>query len=216
MSQAVNPCLTDPNVPLSYLPLLSLLLTSCVVEIHDASLEIPVRDPFDRVVVDLPAGDVTLTGEGTGDVTVTADLTWVGADCPTVEARVRDDTLFVEGGCQEPALGWCTVDVQAALPAGLPVEVRTGSGDVVLTNLSPSIMETGSGDLVVEMRAHFEEIEGITGSGDVDLTVPAGTYRLDLDTGAGDVDIRRVSDDPQASSEIRVRTGCGDITVTGW
>ncbi|MBN1337326.1 MAG: DUF4097 family beta strand repeat protein [Deltaproteobacteria bacterium] len=216
---------------LSCLP--CLLLASCVVEVHDTSERVSVQEPFDRVVVALDSGDVTLNGGGAESVTVRADLAWVGGACPTWDAWVEDGTLYVEGGCQEPALGWCAVDIQAELPAGLPVEIRTGSGDVGIEGLGSAQVETGSGDvevldgavavdvesgsgdLVVEMAAPFDRIEGRTGSGDVDLTVPAGAYVLDLDTGSGGVDIQRVACDSEAVSLIRVRTGSGDITLTG-
>jgi hypothetical protein len=234
------------------LPFLVLLPAACVVAVHDDTDEILVAEAFDRVVVDLDAGGVILTaGEG-GDVVVVADLTWVGQTCPSFDARVRDGVLVIDGRCDGTDLGWCSVDVEAAVPPGLPVEVRTGAGDVVLERAGEVDVETGSGDvgiegaagsvrvetgsgdvsawgiagrtasftsgsgdLVLRVVGSFEQVIGETGSGDVDLEVPAGAYLLDLDTGSGDVEWWGVDDDPGAGAAIWLRSGSGDITVTG-
>lgn len=236
----------------SCLPLLVLLPAACVVAVHDDTDEIPVAEPFDRVVVDLDAGGVILTAGDGEEVVVTADLRWVGQTCPVVDAQVRDGVLVIDGRCDGTDLGWCSVDVEAAVPPGLPVEVRTGAGDVDLERVGDVDVETGSGDvgiegaqgsvrvetgsgdvsarriagrtasftsgsgdLVLQVAGSFEQVIGETGSGDVDLEVPEGAYLLDIDTGSGDVDLWGVDDDPGASAAIWLRSGSGDITVTG-
>jgi hypothetical protein len=264
------------------------LLSACVVAVHEETDEIAVAEAFDRVVVDLDSGSVTVTGDGVGDVVVAARLTWVGEDCPAFDARVRDGTLYVEGRCDSPNLGFCGVDVSFAVPPDLPVEVTTGSGDVRLQAVGAVGAETGSGDveiegaagavdvetgsgdvsvsevdgqadvvsgsgnlrlddvagavraetgsgdvdafgiggrtasftigsgyLVLRMAGDFEQVVGETGSGDVDLTVPGGEYLLDVETDSGDVDLYGVQDARDAAAAIWLRSGSGDITVTG-
>jgi hypothetical protein len=181
------------------------------------------------VTVDVGSGDVKLRG---GDI--------AGA---TVSARIQGDsnhlghslagghlTLFDD--CNE---NHCSVDITATIPWGVPVELRTGSGDLTLDGLlgklslhtgsgdvhgyalagTDLVTTTGSGDVELDVTTPAEHIQVRTGSGDVLLDVPSGTYAVRIDTGSRDEHVHGVTNDGTAPGSVEITTGSGDVTIRG-
>jgi DUF4097 and DUF4098 domain-containing protein YvlB len=129
----------------------------------------------------------------------------------------------------------CSVDIGATVPTGVPIELRTGSGDCTLDGLLGTLSihtgsgdidgwalagteldaTTGSGDVRLDVTAPAERVHVRTGSGDVFLDVPSGSYDLRVDTGSGDEHFHSVSNDSSAPGTLEITTGSGDVTIRG-
>jgi DUF4097 and DUF4098 domain-containing protein YvlB len=116
--------------------------------------------------------------------------------------------------------GYVSIDITATIPAGLGLDIGTGSGDVDLDDRQgPVKVSSGSGDVVAgNMRAGFEMSTGsgdlhlgfVTGpckfsAGSGDLTLDGVKGSLEATTGSGDQDIDKVTGD------VRISTGSGDV-----
>lgn len=126
-----------------------------------------------RLILRLRSGDVTLSDSGGTHVE------------GTVEA-VREPRIDQHGSWLTIQSGRQEVDVRLAVPAGIDVQIRTRSGDVI------SCVPLGS-------------VSVVTGGGDVRLTRVGGTAQAYTDS--GDVDVNELEGDAQ------VRSGSGQITV---
>lgn len=168
--------------------ILFLALSGCFVTHVDTSTEDFVEEaPFDAVVIELDAGSVEVLGDPEAIGAVGTVVTSWGGRVPEVEHYVDEGVLHVVGRC-EPLQIVCTVDLELVVPTGVAVTVETGSGDVLVEEL------TG-------------DVDARTGSGDVDLARLAG--HVEVDTGSGDVSLCDVS------GNVVAETGSGDVQATG-
>lgn len=186
-------------------------------------------EAIQSVTVDVGSGDVTLRGRDVAGATVTARI---DGDSNHLGHSVEDGHLVLFDDCHDDQ---CGVDITATVPAGAPVELHTGSGDITVEDLlgtlalhtgsgdiegwglagTDLVATTGSGDVELDARATAERIHVRTGSGDVRLDVPSGSYALRVDTGSGDTSVRGVSDDGAAPATLEVTTGSGDVVIRG-
>ena len=96
------------------------------------------------------------------------------------------------------------LDLQAQLPANVPVSIHTGSGDVYAGGLAQLETHTGSGDLHIDHIAGEVSVTG--GSGDVELS-DIGSLRVGS-MGSGDIKARNVREGVNVGN-----VGSGDITL---
>lgn len=159
-------------------------------------------------VVYVPAGVDVDVFTGSGDVRVVdARSAGVSTGSGDVEARRIDGTLVVETGSGD-------VDVS---DVGGGLTVLTGSGDVVAERLwsLQATIDTGSGDVRVQMVEVPASLTVETGSGDLVAELVGGRYDLRTRTRSGDVRVSGVTIDTHADSVVDLETGSGDIRVTG-
>lgn len=177
------------------------------------------------VRIEVDAGDVTVEAGGTS---VQVGRTLRGAAGRTVTQRVENGILRIEARCE--SLLPCGADIALTVPAGLPVDVRTGEGNVRVAGLAGDLsIEVGDGDIRAEdlrgatvrvqagwgdARLSFaatpSEVSIGVGVGDVVLSVPAGGYDLDVASlGAPDVSVAQDAAGPR----LHVRTASGTATV---
>jgi len=100
-----------------------------------------------------------------------------------------------------------TIDYEISAPKGIALNLRSGSGDVEIDNLSRFLKaETGSGSI----RAHGigGPAELHTGSGDVDLEQSA-PGEVKASTGSGTIRLHSLN------GSVSARTGSGDIEADG-
>lgn len=113
--------------------------------------------------------------------------------------------------------------LQVRVPATLPVNVDSGSGDVHASNLAALDFDSGSGDLTADhitgalslrlgsADAKVREVGSVhlheTGSGDVQIDTVHGDVRAD-ESGSGDLGFRNVSGSVSVGE-----TGSGDVTL---
>jgi len=115
------------------------------------------------------------------------------------------------------------------------VDVDTGSGDVELVDIVGSVVattgsgsvdgdglvskdvvvDTGSGDVTLDLLEAPSEVDIDTGSGDVRLDLPGGRYALSTDTGSGDVRVNGITADRASGRRLNVDTGSGDVVIKG-
>ncbi|MCZ4122432.1 DUF4097 family beta strand repeat-containing protein [Streptomyces sp. H39-S7] len=142
-----------------------------------------------------------------------------------------DYELTVPAGASvKVSTGSGDVDVQGVASANL----KTGSGDIDVSGVAGALTTwAGSGDLTGtglggadvsatassgEIRLTFvkapQKVAIKASSGDVTVHVPGGPYATDVSTGSGDEHVS-VPADPSATARIQVRTGSGDVTLSG-
>lgn len=112
--------------------------------------------------------------------------------------------------------GWndayARMDLVVEIPARLPVDVRDGSGEIVLRSIAAVHIDDGSGAIDVEDVAGPVEIED--GSGDLRI-VRAGS--VVVDDGSGSIEIAEVEGSVRiiedGSGGIDIRDVGGDVTI---
>jgi hypothetical protein len=188
-----------------------------------------IEEPVVSVTVDVGAGDILLRGAEVSAVTIDARI-----EGPSnhLGHAWQDGELVIFDDCHDHH---CSVDLNVLVPEGVGLALHTGSGDIeVARTRGPLLLrtgsgdiagssvfggdtdvETGSGDVELEVPGEIGQLLAKSGSGDIRLDVPAGAYRLDVSTGSGDREVRGVDDAADASGSLRVRTGSGDITIRG-
>ncbi|MFZ1946526.1 MAG: DUF4097 family beta strand repeat-containing protein, partial [bacterium] len=129
------------------------------------------------------------------------------------KGKIKGDVIFK---------GFVSLDITVSVPAGIGLDVLTGSGDVVIDNRTGAIkVRSGSGDITVEQAGQGAEVK--TGSGDIRLT--SGRARSLVSTGSGDIFVTELDGGLEASTgsgeinierlsgDARLSTGSGDISV---
>jgi len=124
--------------------------------------------------------------------------------------KLQGDRLVVERkkdkhlGLSQLTKGYVSIDIEVGLPAGMRLDVRTGSGDVEIADREgPVEIDTGSGDVEVGVAAAGLDVN--TGSGDVE--VETARHVVNLDTGSGDIFVGGIG------GNGKISTGSGDVTV---
>jgi len=205
------------------------LLSGChEADIHEESAVI--TDQVDSVVVDVGSGDITLVERDVSEVTVHATI---DGDTNHLGHDLVDGRLTLFDVCNDDH---CSVDIDATVPYGASVQLRTGSGDVLVEGATAGIVvdtgsgdvrghaisgvalgvTTGSGNVELSVSDPAENIVLRTGSGDVDLHVPTGSYAFNVSTGSGDESFQGVGQDPSSVGRIDVHTGSGDVAIRGF
>jgi DUF4097 and DUF4098 domain-containing protein YvlB len=178
-----------------------------------------------RLVVEAGAADLTVTGGDRSDVRVELHRRWSWRK-PTVNGRLEDGVLRLGRGCRGAILGTCDVTIRIQAPAGIPLVVRTGSGNVTAEGMRAGVdLRTGSGDvrgslLQGTVTAHTRsgnvaveqvtgDVEVTSGSGDVSATAVAG-HNIKVRTSSGNASIEAMAPAPEL---VAASTGSGDIEV---
>ena len=132
-------------------------------------------------------------------------------------------------------VGSCTSDYRVAVPANVPVVIRSSDGDVHIAAFRGSAdVQTGSGNVFVDGFCGFalsvktgsgsaratatcspQTLNLRSSSGDVEATVPAGGYRIEADSSNGHTDVSGVQRNSGAPYEIQALSNDGDVTVRG-
>jgi len=175
---------------------------------HTYTVEVPINEAFGTGVTGLSvraAGDVVVTGEGTGSVTGTATVRVRArtaeqakryAEEMKLVPRYSGKTLYLEisrPGSVPAAIGMYPSFV-LTVPSDSDLEIRTVSGDIEVDGVCGSlVLDSVSGDVRVDespVRVSVNmvsgDFEGVLGndmdelfvknvSGDVKIEVPAGT-----------------------------------------
>jgi hypothetical protein len=205
-------------------PLLFVIAGCTPTEVYDHA---DVGGEILAVRVEIDAGDVTVSA--TDASTVRVDRTLRGAAGLSSRRYVEAGILRVEARCE--TLLPCGADVDLAVPHGLPVDIRTGDGDVHLYGLDSDLsvevgdgdvdgdgllattvrVQAGWGDATLRFDARPVDVAVSVGVGDVRLDVPDGGYRFDV-AGLGREHIDGLDADPHGP-RLYVRTASGRATL---
>jgi hypothetical protein len=191
---------------------------------YAAAEEREYQHPVDRLVLDLDVGAVTVTGTtGTGTVQVTRHFTFSQRRHPAATETWQGDALHIGPPRCVPDTGGCSADYTIRLPAGTPVDVTTGGGDISTRGITgDQRLDTGfgtvrvagsgrtldiddrAGDIIGTRLAATDTVVSTNGQIALDyLTVPTA---LDATSNGGDIDVAvpRAGDGTDA---YRVDTG---------
>lgn len=175
----------------------------------------------------------------------------VGSSSPALQVRHTDSYAFghsarerrwvtggvlhIVSGCPRIVLGSCSASYELAVPEGVAVTVRTGSGSVRMDGYNGDArIGTGSGDVDIAAYCGFhlsatsesgslhvtaacptQRLRLQTQSGDAVALVPPGHYRVGAISGARRETVTGVKDDPNAPFTIDVSSATGAVTVEG-
>lgn len=153
--------------------------------------------------VEIGSGSVTLTATDTTETTV--EVTGRGADA--TEVTFESGELRVIGPKQASFFRDASIHVALTLPHESSLALRSGSADLKATGtLGVVDVKSGSGDVLLETVG---EARIKTGSGDISITTTRGD--LSIKSGSGDVKLG-------TAAAVQVTTGSGDLiagTITG-
>lgn len=108
--------------------------------------------------------------------------------------------------------GYARMDLVVEMPRSLSVDIRDGSGGMVVRSIAAVHVDDGSGEVRIEDIEGAVEVED--GSGEVWIT---GAGSVDVDDGSGSVEIVDVRGNVRivedGSGEIQIRDVAGDVTI---
>lgn len=138
-----------------------------------------------RLVVDNDAGSIRL--RPSPDTTLRIDRKETrGLTKPSYSERLEGGRLVVEADCGRP-LGWCRVQIEVEVPAGVDVDASGGGGSFRADGLDAGLRLQRSGGSIT-----------VVGSGPV----------LDISSSGGSVNVEAAR-----ASEVKVRSSGGSVRV---
>jgi hypothetical protein len=212
------------------------LAVGAVASTRERVVSYPVTGTMRGVAFDLGDGAIVIVGGGRRDVVTVQRTERFAFGHGALSSRsVRDGVFRVRSRCPASLLGKCTVAYRVTVPDNLPVEIRTGSGNVRMSDYRGSaVLTSGSGDIAVSGFCGFS-LDARSGSGDVaartacsppklslrtnsgsvSVVVPPGSYDLDAESASGNTNVQGVKATPEAPFAIRALSGSGDVSVRG-
>lgn len=170
-----------------------------------------------QLVIEATDTDIEIV-EGEPDLlTVTSRIT-SGVRQTDYQLGRRGDSIRIATACQKWLNPGCGVKTRLQVPPGLPLEIRTTTGDVKVTAMSQGVLtvrtvdgritadDLGVDELTADsdtgaVKATFASqpfaFKATTGSGAIDATIPTGsrTYTVDASSKSGQVDSEIESQD---------------------
>ena len=167
-----------------------------------------------EVLVDIGAGPVTLHG-GEGDaVEIRSTPHGLFTTSSAPRHKTVDGVLRITSACSGLALH-CYTREEITVPAGVPVAVHTGVGDVTAIDLDvPTFtVDTVAATVTASFVSAPEEVRiDVGAAGNVEVVVPDAEYEVDADATVGTEDVR-VDLAPSAPRRIDASTGIGNVSV---
>jgi len=188
-----------------------------------------------NLIIDATTAQIEIV-EGEPDLlTITSTVT-SGLRQTDYQVGRKGDEIKIVSRCQTWLNPGCGVKTQLAVPPGLPLRVKTTTGDIEVKAMSQGLLtvETTTGNVTArdlqvdefeatsisgQIVANFSEqplgFKATTDSGDVTASFAAGdrTYALSVESESGDIQ-SELSNDAEGDGFIRVRTGSGDVRLT--
>ncbi|MEU4161647.1 DUF4097 family beta strand repeat-containing protein [Actinoplanes sp. NPDC026670] len=163
---------------------------------RDCRVDFVVTTPPGAAVKgELRSGDVMLRGTGAVDLKLTSGDVMVESSSGLVKVRTTSGDLNVIGGSE--------------------VNLESNSGNLsVMDATGPVTAKAASGDIDLKLTA-AASVTASVNSGDINLMVPSGDYRVRAVTGSGDKNVIGITDNPTSDKVLELRTGGGDLMVTG-
>lgn len=188
-----------------------------------------------QLVIDAGDADVRLVEGEEGLVKISARIT-SGLRKTDYQLGRRGDEIKIVSDCQTWLSPGCGVSATLEVPKGLPIVVKTDSGDVAADAITEGVLkvvsgsgditvsdlrvdeldaDTGSGDITASFATQPYGFKATTSSGDIRATVPTGkrTYSVDATSKSGKVNNSFPSDD-KGDGFIRATSDSGDINLS--
>lgn len=188
----------------------------------------------DRLRVETGNGQISVTGDDTDEISITARLRESDEGDASYSIRSDGAAIVVEGTCDGGWLDQCSVGFDVVVPAALAVELETDNGRVTVRDLegrieaetdngeisgdglgSPDVhVRSDNGRIELEFASSPEAVTATTDNGAVVIRIPddgdAHDVSTSTDNGSIDVDVRS---DPASDRSITVETDNGSIDV---
>jgi hypothetical protein len=134
-----------------------------------------------------------------------------------VEHALRSSTQFIETRIPENQTTFWTsnyvrIDLTVHLPAGMPVQIKDGSGSLSVSGTGALVLRDGSGTAAIDSVAGNLEVRD--GSGDLNIANVTGN--VDVSDGSGSLSIIKVDgnvDITDGSGSIDVRDVTREVTI---
>ncbi|MGE5134373.1 MAG: DUF4097 family beta strand repeat-containing protein [Gemmatimonadota bacterium] len=204
------------------------LLAGCYVDVgalQHRTRTYQVPGQVRTLVVNVRAGNVHVTGAGTGQVTVTEHIAYRHA-VPATSHRVRAGTLTLASSC--PTLETCSVGYDIRVPRGLTVRISAAAGTIRLdalagrvtahTNAGGVDLREVSGPVAVSSHAGSVTARGLasatatlrSSAGSIDATFTAVPAAVTATTAVGSVTVRVPG---SASYAVHASTSVGSTSI---
>ncbi len=174
------------------------------------TIEMPLKLSAGQTLkIENPIGDIRITG-GHDSGLIKAVAKVHGIDAEEAKRRAADYTIVVEESdhivmIRQPDSSGIHVDLDISIPAGVHVDARTWSGDLLANEISGNCKVTAnSGNIRVAAVNGAVEISSQSGSVFVEnVTTPT----LTLENKSGNVSLMKVA------GNMNIRTASGDLTL---
>ncbi|WP_447004841.1 DUF4097 family beta strand repeat-containing protein [Saccharothrix isguenensis] len=154
--------------------------------------------------VTVPSEDVRISG-----VNDSGDVRLEGVAAVEVEVGSGNATVRDVSGVVRVDIGSGDLDVA---DVGGDSQALVGSGNARLANMRGAVtVDAHSGDVDVQMAAVLS-VRAETGSGNLTVKVPKGAYKVNVGASSGDKEVE-IANDPNASAELVLHAGSGDVTL---
>lgn len=188
-----------------------------------------------QLVVNATSADLEIV-EGEPDLlTVTSTVT-SGLRKTDYQLGRRDDEIKIVSTCQTWLNPGCGVKTRLQVPPGMPLVIRTTTGQVRAEAISEGVLnvKTSTGDVTVTelgvdefsaettsgvVKATFAKqpfgLKAITKQGDITATLPTGkrTYQITTDSKSGRV-LSKLRSDDKGQGLIRMTSNSGNVILT--
>ncbi|WP_143466549.1 DUF4097 family beta strand repeat-containing protein [Lentzea kentuckyensis] len=179
----------------------------------EINYQIVVPNADIAVVGEVGSGDVNFDGVASVDFLTGSGRVNVRDISGDVKVKTGsgDFTATRVGGTVTGDLGSGRIELDAIKGKTL---AHTSSGDIEGTALENQVVaDTGSGRIDLRLSA-AKSVQVDTGSGDITLRLPGGPYKV---SGTSDNENRTINvpTDPNASLELKLTSGSGEVRVVG-
>jgi hypothetical protein len=195
-----------------------------------------VRGTLQGVLLDLGDANVeVIRGTDSSQVSVRRTERYSFGHDARTQRSIDDGVLRVSSRCPAAVPDACTASYRVVVPDNVPVDVRTTSGSVRLSDYHGSArIATDSGDVDVssfcgfslQVRAEKGDV-GVGAScaperlslrstrGAVHAVVPPGRYQVDAESASGRQQVRGITQANDAPFSIQALSTSGDVLVEG-
>lgn len=195
-----------------------------------------VHGTLQGVVLDLGDASVEVVrGTNANDVAVQQTERYAFGRTARTSRALRDAVLHVTSRCPVTVLHACATSYRVVVPDNVPIDVRTTTGGVQLTDYQGSArIATISGDVDVRAFCGFS-LQARAETGDVSVAsscapqrlslrstrgyvhavVPPGRYQVDADSASGRRQVRGLTSASDAPFSIQALSTSGDVLVEG-
>lgn len=194
------------------------------------------------LVINAGAANVRLVEGEEGMVRIRSRIT-SGLRKTDYQLGRRGSEIKIVADCQTWLSPGCGVSATLEVPKGMPIEVRTTTGDVKAESLAEGVLtvtsgsgnvtvsdlkvdefsaDTGSGDITASFATQPFGLKANTSSGDIRATVPAGKrkYAVVVSSKSGEIDnsldgdvTNSLGGDQDDGGIVRATTDSGDIRL---
>ena len=166
------------------------------------------------VIVEVENGNLAISPSGDDRVGIRTTRNVFLGSLPVADRRLENGVLTITSACPAVSVN-CYVEDELTIPAGVPVQVRTTTGNVEATDIDvPEFdVETVTGQVSGSFVRPPDRIAIAVVTGTVDLTVPAADYQFDARTTTGTIH-SDVWNNPTAPRSVQLSTVTGTISVT--